>query len=219
MGRNFSDEEIKELTHRWESGESASEIGARLGRSRNSILGCVHRIGLNGAVRDKKLKPKQVADVVFRAAPERPFRSSYTEEDDAELRRLCATTMTSYDIAALTGRTRKSVMARIARLGISRARVVRVNSGANAQGQPASDPPAMTRTREEPEDGEGAYITDLERGQCRWPRGQRGGLTTFCGCRTREGKVYCDPHLAAAFRQPSELDGARRAYWHRFRSD
>jgi GcrA cell cycle regulator len=42
----WSDKEIAEIKTLWSSGMSASMIGAKMGKSRNAIIGKVHRLGL-----------------------------------------------------------------------------------------------------------------------------------------------------------------------------
>jgi GcrA cell cycle regulator len=45
---SWTDERIAELTRLWQAGHSASEIGKRLGVSKNAVVGKAHRLKLPG---------------------------------------------------------------------------------------------------------------------------------------------------------------------------
>lgn len=67
MRFDWTADHIEELRHLWlEEGLSASQIGARLGTTRNSVIGKVHRLGL-------KLRPAEVrkrkTEVLFSSSP------------------------------------------------------------------------------------------------------------------------------------------------------
>jgi hypothetical protein len=76
--RSWSDEEVEHLIRLWNADElSASEIGTLLGRSRNSIIGCVHRLKLPpkqpGVLpRNRRRLPKKVRLKVVPLFPPRP---------------------------------------------------------------------------------------------------------------------------------------------------
>ena len=57
---SWTDERIQELTRLWQAGHSASEIGKRLGVSKNSIVGKAHRLKLPS--RPSPIKQQQRAD-------------------------------------------------------------------------------------------------------------------------------------------------------------
>ena len=59
MGFQWDDENAALAVARWQAGDSAKQIGDRLGCSRNSVLGKVHRLGM-----------------AYRALPSAPQRSA-----------------------------------------------------------------------------------------------------------------------------------------------
>lgn len=58
----WTDEMVDQLREMWKQGLTTGEIGKRLGVSKNSIVGKVHRLGLSG--RPSPIKKKDGSDVV-----------------------------------------------------------------------------------------------------------------------------------------------------------
>ncbi|MGY3359770.1 hypothetical protein ACVWZK_006433 [Bradyrhizobium sp. GM0.4] len=50
MNIPWTEDEMSTLRQLWQKGLSASQIGARLGKSRNAVLGKLHRLGDSGRV-------------------------------------------------------------------------------------------------------------------------------------------------------------------------
>lgn len=46
VSRFWPDEQVKDLTQMWMAGYSAKQIGDNLGKTRNAVIGKVHRLGL-----------------------------------------------------------------------------------------------------------------------------------------------------------------------------
>lgn len=73
----WADAEVQELKRLWKTGDSASVIGRAMGKTRNAILGKVHRLELEARPmgrRDYDAEPKIVRDCVTR--PKRVYRRS-----------------------------------------------------------------------------------------------------------------------------------------------
>lgn len=88
-GNTFTESEDAELTRLHAEGHSTAEIGRRMGRTKNSIIGRCHRLKL----------PKRGS----------PLGSSITAETRQEVRRLCKLGASSKSIARTTGVDEKSV--------------------------------------------------------------------------------------------------------------
>jgi GcrA cell cycle regulator len=52
---NWTEERIAQLKELWFEGFSASECGKKLGVSRNSVIGKIHRLGLSGSDRKRRV--------------------------------------------------------------------------------------------------------------------------------------------------------------------
>jgi hypothetical protein len=66
---NWHEEQINTLTSRWLEGDTAAIIGAVLKKSRNAVIGKVHRLGL-----------KRAGDVGLKPRPPRPRRKPTASE-------------------------------------------------------------------------------------------------------------------------------------------
>lgn len=69
----WPDEMVEELTKRWDAGESASTIGKAINKTRNSVIGKAHRIGLAGRTRAWKNDDKIVKISVRKPRMRKPI--------------------------------------------------------------------------------------------------------------------------------------------------
>lgn len=61
-------------------------------------------------------------------------------------------------------------------------------------------------------DGTGVKFADLERGQCKWPKGNPGDADfEFCGCKALPDLPYCAPHTRRSMRAPQSVNHMQRA--------
>ena len=67
----WTDEMVEELKKLWKEGMTTGEIGKRLGVSKNSIVGKVHRLGLSGRPSPIKRKEDKVEEPVKKVAAEK----------------------------------------------------------------------------------------------------------------------------------------------------
>lgn len=68
---SWTDEKIAELNRLWQAGHTASEIGKRLGVSKNAVVGKAHRLRLPGRPSPIKQTPDR-ANGARRKRPEKP---------------------------------------------------------------------------------------------------------------------------------------------------
>lgn len=72
MYATWTDTDIAMLQRLWKEGQSATEIGKRLGVSRNAVLGKLHRLALQESPDGKPVKPARVQKQRPPAPPRRP---------------------------------------------------------------------------------------------------------------------------------------------------
>ena len=104
----WNDDLDARLTSDWDAGFSASEIGRRMGISKNSVIGRAHRLQL----------PSRGSPINLSQAQAIPW----TEEDDATLRTLYGGFLTAAQIGARMGRTTHAIAYRAATLGLKAGR-------------------------------------------------------------------------------------------------
>jgi GcrA cell cycle regulator len=80
VNSTWDDERVEKLTKLWSEGLSASEVGARLGVSRNAVIGKLHRMGLAGRHYGRKMpsraKPRSQRPKLAYANPNPQRKSS-----------------------------------------------------------------------------------------------------------------------------------------------
>ena len=120
----WSDGDTAEVARLWTSGATASQIAKSLGKSRNSVLGKIGRLGLkrngNGVTGQSYSRPRR---------PSRPRRARvpadqwfrWTSGHEAQLEEYWLDGLTADEIATRFGCTEGAVSARAARLGLVRA--------------------------------------------------------------------------------------------------
>ncbi len=84
----WTDEMVEDLKKMWKEGMTTGEIGKKLGVSKNSIVGKVHRLGLSGRPspikkKDEAASPSQAAAKEKKAAPAKKTASEKKVENQA----------------------------------------------------------------------------------------------------------------------------------------
>jgi len=186
----WTEEMVESLKKMWDEGLSTGEIGRRLGVSKNSIVGKVHRLQL--VARPSPIKKKDGTPVVK------------TKSADKEKAKTKAKTTSKESEPAPAKKEEKKVEA------------PKVESKVTAP-QPETKPiPVKTVTKEKDYDtfvnvsipvshapkkpGDKVTVTDLDNHTCRWPIGDpKDENFHFCGANVRIGQTYCEEHAAIAY--------------------
>jgi hypothetical protein len=198
-GTRWSEDEDAELKSLAAKGYSASQIGRKMKRSRNSVIGRIHRISAprteGVALHTRRWSPEQLqAASAMRAAG-----------------------MAAGAIAEKFGTTRDAVDALFKRYKVSAPIRTKVSAPKLLSAALVEHPvmPSYTQPRDWPP------LTLVERGQrCAYPVSGHGADTLFCGGVTDEGQTYCPACRRVMYTAPKtdaqRKDAARgylRAAW------
>lgn len=180
----------------WLDGYSAKEIGLKVGATRNSVIGYVHRQGI------KRTLPRDIANgkaAAKRAAGTR-CQSNWTRERDALLTELHNKKLGDRKIGERLGVAPSTVCKRRKVLGLK----------ANTPPRKPKRRPRLTdrakALMEANASTQGLTILDLEPRQCRFCTNNPlvGGLHVFCGNAVERGTSYCPNHAAIVFREKEQ---------------
>lgn len=183
---------VHKLRELWAQGLSASQIATRLGEgvTRNSVIGKVHRLGLQGRVAKGNPRPKPPSDkaarVTAQAEAERAAERKRQADDMAERARALEVKIAA-EMAAEAEAARQAEALRIS---------------LEAAVAPEPEPAEVLEVSKFPEvfENRGITIHDLNLSTCRWPLGGRYELAErFCGEPPLPGRPYCLCHCKIAF--------------------
>lgn len=153
----WNEEQIADLKQRWAAKETAKQIGAAIGMSRNAVLGKIHRLGLSERVNRKPVHRVEHADKGRR------------RNGGAVKEALKAARAREQKIAA---RGNQSPLTNVM---LARARAMGELPACEAVELPQEQ---ITRAP--------VALLDLEHRHCRWPI-DRDGTTMFCGANKHTG--------------------------------
>lgn len=170
----WTDQMVEDLKKMWKEGLTTGEIGKRLGVSKNSIVGKVHRLGLSG--RPSPIKKKTDA-APQEAKKETSPQNSKTEAAPADV------SMPQKESPAVKATEKKAPA---------------------VEKEEISEPLAFKSTPRYEISREGKIaLTELDNHTCRWPIGDpKDENFHFCGRRVRLGQTYCEEHAALAYVKP-----------------
>jgi hypothetical protein len=196
----WSDEITEEVKALYLEGHSATMIGNRLGVTRNTIIGKMHRLGIK------------------RSGPTIPLRESaqWSTELDDKLREMAKNKATRQEMADALGFTYNQVLSRTRTLKIkivdARTFVLAPFSAGNRNGTDSAkrkhelgQSRAPARIVCEPADPniKGCTVLTLPaRGACRWPVTGSGADLVMCSQASGDA-IYCGAHHALAFTSPA----------------
>lgn len=166
----WTDEMVDQLREMWKQGLTTGEIGKRLGVSKNSIVGKVHRLGLSG-----------------RPSPIKKKESSSTDETPAVV-----STDNIPEKAVPQNKKEKKISIKKVQPEPEPAPVVIEEVDEKIVELSVSNTKKSTNGK--------TMLTDLDNHTCRWPIGDpKDENFHFCGKKVRIGQTYCDEHAAIAY--------------------
>ena len=180
----WNDEMIADLKQMWEDGLTTGEIGKRIGVSKNSIVGKVHRLGLSG--RPSPIKKKIPVEAIITET----LISSDVKEEAIKAPKI--EVITPKEELAPKVAPKKAVVKKSS-----------TTSKTKSSDTIISHQEIFKETKK-PANGK-FTVADLDNHTCRWPIGDpKDDDFHFCGKETRFGNTYCDEHSAIAFVRQSK---------------
>jgi len=173
----WTDEMVKDLKKMWKEGMTTGEIGKKLGVSKNSVVGKVHRLNLDGRPSPIKKKAEQPA----KPATKQPIPASKPAAPAPK--------------PAVKPAAPQPAMVKKPEPAPANKPVAKPNF---AQEREISAPIIYSS---QPKDKDGKTgLTHLDNHTCRWPIGDpKDENFHFCGKKVRMGQTYCDEHSVLAY--------------------
>jgi len=183
----WTEEMVESLKKMWDEGLSTGEIGRRLGVSKNSIVGKVHRLQL--VARPSPIKKKDGTPVI-KTKSQTKEKNKTTKKDTttaSEKKEEKKPTTPKVEVKPVenTQPENKQIHVKVP------TKDKNIDSFINV-----SIP--VSHTPKKP--GDKVTVTDLDNHTCRWPIGDpKDENFHFCGANVRIGQTYCEEHAAIAY--------------------
>lgn len=166
----WTDEMVDQLREMWREGLTTGEIGRRLGVSKNSIVGKVHRLGLSG--RPSPIKKKEDPNAPQEITATKPIKEKSKETPIKE---------------------------KTETKPIIKAEKAPAKEPEHKEKEVASAPKTEVHAPSHHHYGK-TNLTELDNHTCRWPLGDpKDENFYFCGKKVRIGQTYCDEHSSIAY--------------------
>ena len=194
----WTDEMVENLKKMWDQGLSTGEIGKRLGVSKNSVVGKVHRLQLVG--RPSPIKKKNENSSQKKTSQPSPVTNEKKPQKPAAKPTLSPESVNNQQ------------------------QPLKPQYSAKPQPTPQNEVPPTPATKENSpkflkekqlenymnisipvmstpkKPGDKISVTDLDNHTCRWPIGDpKDENFHFCGAPVRIGQTYCEEHAAVAY--------------------
>lgn len=178
----WTEEMVEQLRQMWIEGLTANEIAKRLGVSKNSIVGKVHRLCLKA--RPSPIKRKKVTN------NETAENKSSTNVIKEKASKVIPVTASVSDNSKTKPVKAKEVKAE---------KTTKANTKSKEENNSKeTDVPAQVKEKKLPNGH--IKLMQLDSHTCRWPLGDpRDEDFCFCGKKVRMGQTYCDEHSAMAY--------------------
>ncbi len=166
----WTDEMVNDLRKMWAEGLTTGEIGKRLGVSKNSIVGKVHRLGLSGRPSPIKKKEDKPANTT-------PVKTS-EEKKPSE----------------------KTVSASAPKAETPKTENIKAEPEKKVFTAPKTEEKLEIRPQSTKQPGSKTMLVDLDNHTCRWPLGDpKDENFHFCGKKIHIGQTYCEEHANIAY--------------------
>ena len=175
----WTEKMVEDLKVMWKQGLTTGEIGKRLGVSKNSIVGKVHRLQLDA--RPSPIKKKEPEEVKETKKEKKSCKTKSTEKTVEELK------------------TEEKVVEKAVKRAVEK--VVEKTPEPVIEEAKTFTPKLVTPAKTY---NGNAKLTDLDNHTCRWPIGDpKDENFHFCGRKIKLGQTYCEEHAALAYVKPN----------------
>lgn len=188
----WTDQMVEDLKRMWDEGLTTGEIGKRLGVTKNSIIGKVHRLQL--VARPSPIKKKE--DTKKEDAASAPTQTKAKEikaspVDKKPAKPQPAKTKPEAEVKAKAKSEEEEILQDIP-----------------VKEEKAEISPKVDRIEtmrhsihvDHPKGKHKTLLTDLDNHTCRWPIGDpKDENFHFCGRKVKIGQTYCEEHAAIAY--------------------
>src|SRR5574344_2551111 len=173
----WTDKMVEDLKIMWKQGLTTGEIGKRLGVSKNSIIGKVHRLGLSG--RPSPIKKKTDTQVAPKIE-DKPTSKPSTSQAEKPLEKAKTKPIQEKTPQLPKGNKLSTPTELSSEKSAQRMETIRNSMQVN-----------------HPHKHHKVSLTDLDNHTCRWPIGDpKDDTFHFCGKKVKIGQTYCDEHSA-----------------------
>ena len=167
----WTEQMVEDLKKMWDEGLTTGEIGKRLGVSKNSIVGKVHRLQL--VARPSPIKKK---DETEEAAPAAPAKAPKTVKTEAPATKESKPAVKAKEEPEMPAASQPKA---------HQERIETIRNYVHV---------------EHPKGKHKTSLTDLDNHTCRWPVGDpKDENFHFCGRKIKIGQTYCEEHAAIAY--------------------
>lgn len=187
----WTDQMVEDLRVMWKQGLTTAEIGKKLGVSKNSIVGKVHRLGLSG--RPSPIKKKDENQEEITAAKPVLKEKSVTVEK-TEPRKEVSASVAKEENKPVAKEETKSV----------KPSVPVAEKVAEKKDKPKDEVQNCLKSEQE-KSAKTVSLMELDNHTCRWPLGDpKDDNFHFCGKKVKIGQTYCEEHSTVAYVKPGK---------------
>lgn len=176
----WTDQMVEDLRTMWKQGLTTAEIGKKLGVSKNSIVGKVHRLGLSG--RPSPIKKKDVGEE--HAASNKTVLKDKAPRGETESPKAASEPAVKEEVKP----AKPSSAEKISEKKESRKEETKECFKSDLE-----------------KSAKAVSLMELDNHTCRWPLGDpKDDNFHFCGKKVKIGQTYCEEHSAVAYVKPGK---------------